>query len=163
MMGSTSKGIIEETKMIYLVATITLVTLYFIGLFFFEKTLFGVLVVVGFFVALLLPIFIYSRTKASERREKADRERITVLRKKLRDLEEVEERLEGSIEGFKQFGWVVKEYDKTDEEGFYADIALEREAGLDARGLSGEYGDEVKYLIIAHKKIQNIKYGLQNI
>ena len=149
--------------MIYVVATITLVTLYFIGLFFFEKTLFGVLVVVGFFVALLLPIFIYSRTKASERREKADRERITVLRKKLRDLEEVEERLEGSIEGFKQFGWVVKEYDKTDEEGFYADIALAREAGLDAGGLSVEYGKEIGYLIIAYRKLQNIKYGLENM
>ena len=145
--------------MIYIAATIVLVALYFVGLFFFTKTLTGVLVVVGFFIALFLPILILMRKRESERRDETDHNQHMLISQCLLDLEEVEERVEASIEEFKGFGWHIKEFDKT---GVAADIAEAREIGIDWRS-SREYGEQIKYLIIAYRKLQSIRYDLTNI
>jgi len=116
---------------------------------------------VGFWFLVGLPTYIwYTRRKNKERRVTINEQCRRLLRyRKL--LEEIGEMLDASIVGFQQWGWYVKNYDKVDEEAYYAEIALWREAGAYTGGLSAEYGEDVSYLIRVRSMLEHIKQDLE--
>jgi len=112
------------------------------------------------------------------------------------DLAEVKEMVEAYIEGFKEFGSYIKDWDNRGIEEikklkgrkinfedleydswkdakelleFYKDdlndemenLIWEIKESKDGIGLSGEYGEKVKNLIIANRKIQDIQSNLR--
>ncbi len=121
------------------------------------------LVMVGFGFLVGLPTYIWYRRRKNEERIVTDREQYMRVHRCQKVLEEIEEWIDGSIVGFEAWGRYIKEYEKIDEKAYYADIADARKMGLDAKGLSAEYGKDVSYLISAYRKIQNIKYDLRAI
>jgi len=118
------------------------------------------LAVVGFFFLIGLPLYIGYRI--GEKRDKDERiatisELCTRFDRCKEDLEEIEEYLDESIDKFKEWGWWIKDLEKTDERTYYAEIALCREAGMDGGRLSAEYGKDVSYLIRIRRMLMYIE------
>jgi len=115
---------------------------------------------IGFVFLIALPTYIYYR------KHKYEQDNITTsqLNERLRDaseeIEEIQEYLDDSIVKFREWGLYIKEYDKTDEKAYYADLALKKEVGMQTGGLSAEYGQDVSYLVDIRRKLENIRYAL---
>lgn len=118
---------------------------------------------VGFWFLVGLPTYILYRKRKSEERNATGHERHRRLLRCLEVLEEIEELLDASITGFKEFGWHIKDLEKTDEKAYYADVALLREAGTDTGGLSAEYGKDVSYLINIQRMLGNVTCDLEQL
>jgi len=116
---------------------------------------------IGFVFLIALPTYIYYRKHKSEQ----DSITTSQLSERLRDasdeIEEIQDYLDDSIEKFREWGLYIKEYDKTDEKAYYADLALKKEVGMDVGGLSAEYGQDVTDLIHIRRKLEDIKYTLE--
>ena len=115
---------------------------------------------IGFVFLIALPTYIYYK------KHKYDQDSMTTyeLNERLRDasdkIEEIQEYLDDSISKFREWGLYIKEYDKTDEKAYYADLALKKEVGMDTGGLSAEYGQDISYLIEIRRKLEDIRYAL---
>ena len=116
---------------------------------------------IGFGFLIALPTYIYYR------KHKYEQDIITTneLNERLRDasdeIEEIQEYLDDSILKFREWGLYIKEYDKTNEKAYYADLALKKEVGMDTEGLSAEYGQDISYLIDIRRKLEHIRYALE--
>jgi len=111
---------------------------------------------VGFWFLVGLPTYILYRKHRSKEELVADNERNMLLLNASEEIEEIEEYLDESIEKFKQWGWHIKDLEKTDEKAHYAEVALWKEAGMYTGGLSAEYGKDVSYLIKIRRMLMYI-------
>jgi len=112
---------------------------------------------VGFWFLVGLPTYILYRKHRSKEELVADNERNMLLLDASEEIEEIEEYLDESIEKFKQWGWHIKDLEKTDERAYYAEVALWKEVGMYTGGLSAEYGKDVSYLIEIRRKLEHIR------
>ena len=144
-------------------ATIAIVAALLIAAIVFHINIRYGLAGVGFVFLIGLPTYILYRKRKSEERNATGHERHRRLLRCLEVLEEIEELLDASITGFKEFGWHIKDLEKTDEKAYYADVALLREAGTDTGGLSAEYGKDVSYLINIQRMLGNVTCDLEQL
>jgi hypothetical protein len=119
---------------------------------------------VGFFFVVGLPLYIAYRIgekRDTDERTAAMDDLYVRFDKCSEVVDEIEERLGDSIEAFKIWGWYIKDLEKTDENAYYAEVALSREAGMDTERLSSAgYGKDVSHLIDIRRKLKDIRYLL---
>lgn len=137
-------------------ATLGIIALLIIlGRVFHVDVMYG-LGMIGFVFLLALPTYVYYT------KHKYEQDSITIyeLNERLRDatdeIEEIQESLDDSISKFQEWGLYIKEYDKTDENAYYSDLALKKEVDMDTGGLSAEYGQDISYLIDIRRKLFDI-------
>ena len=116
---------------------------------------------VGFVFLIGLPTYIVYRKRESEERNATDNERHMQIQRCLEVIEEIQEYLDGSIAGFQQWGKLIKGWEKEDEKAYYAEVALMREAGINAGGLSAEMGEDVSYLIKIQRLLSHVESDLR--
>jgi len=108
---------------------------------------------IGFVFLLALPAYIYY----TKDKYKTDSTTINELAERLQDatndIDEILESLDDSISKFQEWGVYIKEYDKTNENAYYSELALKKEVGMDTGGLSAEYGQDISYLIDIKRKL----------
>lgn len=117
--------------------------------------------VVGFFFVVGLPLYIAYRIG-----EKRDTDERMAAMDELHGrfhrcgeiVDEIDEGLDTSVEAFKVWGWYIKDLERTDENAYYAEVALSREADMDTERLSSAgYGKDVSQLINIRLKLRDIR------
>lgn len=122
------------------------------------------LTVVGFFFVVGLPLYIAYRIgekRDTDERMAAMDELHGRFHKCGEVVDEIDECLDTSVEAFKIWGWYIKDLEKTDENAYYAEVALSREAGMNTERLSSAgYGKDISQLINIRRKLKDIRYLL---
>jgi hypothetical protein len=121
------------------------------------KTTLGI---IGFLFLMGLPTYVWARRRDGQTRSHIDYEQRMESVRRNEVLQETRDCLDDSIEAFKTWGWHLKDSDKSDEMGYYGDIAKQREASGYGGGLSAEYGRDVSCLIDIRRKLDSIRYDL---
>ena len=169
----------KNDAIICLIVTIAIIAAIAISAWVFDIDTKTPLSVFGTGVAVLLPVYVLHRMRSNKKEHAAKYGVEKVVAQSVESLEEVEELVEGSIEGFKGFGWYIKDCAKEDEEkelkSYKKDIKKGYEGAeeflewykewlKDMRrnklDMASDYGSEIRYLYTVLKKIQSIRYSL---
>ena len=159
------------------IGTIAIIALIVIGFVFFREKLLATSAVIVILAAPFLPLYYVYRKNQEEQRTVVKYGVEKLVAQSVESLEELEELVEGSIEGLKEFGKYIKDYEKREKEeelkSYKEEIkGCERAEELLASyknelkgqvGLAWEYGSEIRYLYAVLKKIQSITYSLRGI
>ena len=159
------------------IGTIAIIALIVIGFVFFREKLLATSAVIVILAAPFLPLYYVYRKNQEEQRTVVKYGVEKLVAQSVESLEELEELVEGSIEGLKEFGKYIKDYEKREKEeelkSYKEEIkGCERAEELLASyknelkgqvGLAWEYGSEIRYLYTVLKKIQSITYSLRGI
>ena len=137
--------------------TVAIVVTFLIAAIIFHIDIEAFLVVVGFLFLMGLPTYVWSRRRDNKNRNAVDYELRMGCARRLEILGEIRECLDESIVAFKEWGSHIKNLERDDEAGYYAEVALERQVGMNTGGLSAEYGQDVSCLIEIRRKLREIE------
>ena len=137
-------------------ATIVIVAALLISPIVFHIDIRPGLTIVGFLFLIGLPIYVWSRRRDERNRDDIDYKLHMESVGRQEVLNEIWDQLDESIEKFKEWGREIKDFEKTDESAYYAEIALCKEVGIDCGRLSAEYGEDVSNLIKIRRKLRDI-------
>ena len=115
---------------------------------------------IGFVFLIALPAYIYYTKDKYKRDNTAIYELEERLQSAVSEIDETQEYLNESIEKFQEWGRYLKDFEMENENAYYGEIALCKEAGFDGGRLSSEYGQDISQLIKIRRNLTHIRYLL---